>query len=99
MVVPLAARTRRSCSSDSPSAFLSTQCRANDRNANAVSSSPVSTRGTGSRCVSAMPPRYLSLELCGRLPQQSTGDDELLDLLGALEDVHDSSAASGRPGD
>lgn len=39
-------------------AFLSTQCRANDRNARAMSSSPESTRGTGSRWVSAMPPRY-----------------------------------------
>ena len=57
MEVPLSTRTRRSCSSDSPSAFFSTQCRANDRNARAVSSSPESTRGTGSRWVSAMPPR------------------------------------------
>jgi hypothetical protein len=30
-----------------------------------------------------------SLELRARLPQQPAGDDELLDLLGALEDVHD----------
>jgi ribosomal-protein-alanine N-acetyltransferase len=30
-----------------------------------------------------------SLELCAGLPQQPTRDDELLDLLGALEDVHD----------
>src|SRR4051812_17175349 len=30
-----------------------------------------------------------SLQLRGGLPKQATGDDELLDLLGALEDVHD----------
>ena len=40
-------RTRRSCSSDSPSAFFSTQCRANDRNARAVSSSPESNAWHG----------------------------------------------------
>ena len=38
--VPLSTRTRRSCSSDRPLAFFSTQCRANDKNASAVSSSP-----------------------------------------------------------
>ena len=54
MDVPLPTRTRRNCSPDSPSAFFSTQCRANERNARAVPSSPESSRGTGSRCVSAM---------------------------------------------
>jgi hypothetical protein len=34
-----------------------------------------------------------SLELCARLPEQPTGDDELLDLLRPFEDVHDLAAS------
>src|SRR3954452_11389866 len=56
--VPDSTTGRRSSSSDSPSVFLITQCRANARKARVVSASPSSLRGTGSRCVSATPPTY-----------------------------------------
>jgi hypothetical protein len=38
-----------------------------------------------------------SLELGARLPEDPPGDDELLDLLGAFEDVQNLSASPGRP--
>ena len=53
---PLGTITRRSCSSERPSAFFRTQFRANDRNASAVPRSSASIRGTGSRRISAMSP-------------------------------------------
>ena len=38
----------------------------------------------------------LLLQLAGGQVQLATGDDELLDLLGALEDVEDRSGGTGR---